>query len=132
MGLPSLALVAGGLLLAAFVLAVVAGLDLTVVQFSTPVLRDRADLARFRGAIHRQRWLALGVILLFVAAGAVLLVGLLGGWCRADDLPLTAGAGVPLLVVEVWVRHAERRFKAVPAADPRLQAKWLQLLLWWE
>src|SRR5689334_17775552 len=132
MVLPSLTLVASGLLVAAFALVVAAGADLTRVRAATPVLRGRSDLARFRRAVTRQRWAALGVIVLLVAAGAVLLVGLLGGWCRADDLPLTAGAGVPLLVVEVWLRYAEARFRAVPAADPRTRAAWDRVLLWWE
>lgn len=132
MGLPSMTLVATGLLIAAFALMVAAGLDLTWLRATTPVLRGRADLARFRRAVTRQRWAALGVIVLLIGAGAALLVGLLGGWCRTDDLPLTVGAGVPLLAVEWWLRHAEARFRAVPAADPRLQAEWARVVLWWE
>lgn len=132
MALPSLTLVASGLLVAAFAVVVAAGLDLTRLRATTPVLRGRADLARFRRAVTRQRWAALGVIVLLIAAGAVFLVGLLGGWCRADDLPITFGAGVPLLVVELWLRYAEARFRAVPAADPRLQARWEQVLRDWE
>ena len=132
MELPSLTLVASGLLIAAFALVVAAGLDLTWVRAITPVLRGPADLTRFRRAVTRQRWAALGVIVLLVGAGAVLLVGFGGGWCRPDDLPLALGAGVPLLVVELWLRYVEGRFKAVPAADPRIRAKWQRVLQEWE
>src|SRR3989442_1148059 len=132
MGLPSLALVATGLLGAAFAVVVAAGLDLTWQRAATPVLRGRADLARVRRGINRQRWACLGVIVLLIAAGVAVLVGLVGGWCRAADLPLTAGAGVPLLAVELWLRSAEARFRAVPAADPRIRAKWERVLLEWE
>jgi hypothetical protein len=132
MALPSLTLVATGLLAAAFALVVAAGLDLTWLRAATPVLRGRADLTRFRRAVTRQRWACLGVLVLLIGAGAVFLVGLLGGWCRPDDLPLTAGAGVPLLAAEWWLRSAEARFKAVPAANPRIRAAWERVVLWWE
>ena len=132
MALPSLTLVVSGLLVAAFALVVVAGLDLTRVRVTTPVLRGPADLARFRRAVTRQRWATLGVLVLLIGAGVALLVGLVGGWCRPDDLPLTLGAGVPLLVVELWLRYVEARFRAVPAADARIRAKWERVLQEWE
>lgn len=132
MGLPSLSLAASGLLVAAFAVALAAGLDLTWQRIATPILRGRADLARYRRAVTRQRWACLGVVVLLVAAGVVFLVGLLGGWCRPDDLPLTAGAGVPLLTAELWLRFAESRFRAVPAANPRVRAAWARVVLWWE
>jgi hypothetical protein len=132
MELPSLTLVASGLLVAAFALVVAAGLDLTRLRVATPVLRGPADLARFRRAIARQRWATLGVLALFIGAGVAILLGLLGGWCRPDDLPLTFAAGVPLLVVEWWLRYVEARFKAVPAADPRIRLKWERALQEWE
>ena len=56
MALPSLTLVASGLLIAAFVLVVAAGLDLTWLRATTPVLRGRRDLNRFRRAVNRQRY----------------------------------------------------------------------------
>jgi hypothetical protein len=127
-----LTLVASGLLIAAFVLVVMAALDLTRVRFSTPVLRRRSDLERFRRAITRQRFACLGVIVLFVSAGTVALVGQIGGWCRMDDLPLTFGAGVPLLLVEWWLKYAERRFKAVPTANSKIRARWQRTLEEWE
>jgi len=132
MTLPSLTLVASGLLIAAFVLVVAAALDLTRMRFTTPMLQGRADLDRFRRAINRQRWASLGVIVFLVCTGVVALVGLLGGWLRADDLPITIGAGLPLLLVEWWMKYAERRFKAVPAANAKVRAKWERALREWE
>jgi len=132
MAVPSLTLVASGLLIAAFALVVAAGLDLTWQRASTRMLQDSSDLARFRRAINRQRYACLGVIGLLIAAGVVILVGLIGGWCRADDLPFTFGAGVPLLAAEWFVKYAERRFKGVPAASSKLRAKWARVLQEWE
>ncbi len=132
MALPSLTLVASGLLIAAFVVVVVAALDLTWIRFTTPMLRGRADLDRFRRAITRQRWASLVVIFLLISAAAVALVGQLGGWCQLDDLPVTIGAGVPLMFVEWWMKYAERRFKAIPAANDKIRAKWERALREWE
>lgn len=132
MSLPPLTLVASGLLIAAFVLVVAAALDLTWVRFTTPMLQNRADLDKFRRAITRQRWASLGVILLLVGAGAVTLVGWIGGWLRMDDLPVTIGAGVPLLFVEWWMKYAERRFKSVPAASEKIRARWERAIREWE
>ena len=132
MGLPTITLVASGLLIAAFVLVVAAASDLTWTRATTRVLQDNVDLKRFRRAINRQRWASLFVVLLLVAAGGVALVGLLGGWLHADDLPFAIGAGVPLMFVEWWMKYAERRFKAVPAANEKLAAKWARALQEWE
>ena len=132
MPLPSLTLVASGLLIAAFVVVLVAGLDLTRVRLLTPVLKGRADLNRFRRAIDRQRYLCLGVIVLFVGWGVVVLVGLLGGWCRAEDVSLEIASGVPLLVVKLWLHFVEARFKAVPTANAKFQAAWNREIQAWE
>jgi len=111
---------------------VAAGLDLTWLRATTPVLRSRADLTRFRRVITRQRFACLGVLVLLISAGVVALVGQLGGWCQWADLPLTVGAGVPLLLVVWWLKYAEARFKAVPAANPKIRAKWARVLQEWE
>jgi heme A synthase len=132
MTLPTLTLVASGLLIAAFVIVVLAATDLTLVRLKTRVLLNKADLKRFRGAICRQRWASLLLILLLVAAGGVALVGLLGGWVHADDLPFAIGSGVPLIFVEWWMKYAERRFKAVPAANEKIRARWERILQEWE
>ncbi len=132
MAIPSLTLVASGLLIVAFAIVVAAASDLTWMRASTRVLRGRADLDRFRRAINRQRWASLLVIFLLISAAAVALVGQLGGWCHLEDLPLTLGAGVPLMFVEWWMKYAERRFKAIPAANEKLRARWERLLQEWE
>ncbi len=132
MAIPSLTLVASGLLIVAFAIVVAAASDLTWMRASTRVLRNRADLDRFRRAINRQRWASLLVIFLLISAAAVALVGQLGGWCHLEDLPLTLGAGVPLMFVEWWMKYAERRFKAIPAANEKLRARWERLLQEWE
>ena len=132
MAIPSLTLVASGLLIVAFAIVVAAASDLTWMRASTRVLRNRADLDRFSRAISRQRWASLLVILLLISAAAVALVGQLGGWCHLDDLPMTIGAGVPLMFVEWWMKYAERRFKAIPAANEKLRAKWERALQEWE
>jgi heme A synthase len=132
MPLPPLALVASGILIAGFVVVVAAASDLTWVRFKTPVLRNKKDLARFRRAICRQRWASLLVILLLVAAGGVALVGFIGGWVRSEDLPFAIGAGIPLMVVEWWMKHAERRFKEVPTANETIAVKWHRTLEEWE
>ena len=132
MGIPSLTLAASGLLIVAFAIVVAAASDLTRIRFNTRELRGQADLARFRRAINRQRWASLLVILLLISAAAVALVGQLGGWCHLDDLPMTIGAGVPLMFVEWWMKYAERRFKAVPAANEKLRTRWERLLQEWE
>lgn len=121
-----------GLLAAAFALVVAAGLDLTRLWLTTPELRGPRDVARFRRAVCRQRWACLGVILLLVAAGAVFLVGLLGGWCRGDDVTLEVGAGVPLAVAEAWLKFVEKRVREVPAADRKTRAAWARVVRWWE
>lgn len=132
MAIPSLTLVASGLLIVAFAIVVIAASDLTWIRASTRVLRNRADLDRFSRAINRQRWASLLVIFLIISAAAVALVGQLGGWCQLDDLPMTIGAGVPLMFVEWWMKYAERRFKAIPAANEKLRARWERLLQEWE
>lgn len=132
MAIPSLTLVASGLLIVAFAIVVAAASDLTWMRASTRVLRNRADLDRFSRAINRQRWASLLVIFLLISAAAVALVGQLGGWCHLEDLPLTLGAGVPLMFVEWWMKYAERRFKAIPAANEKLRARWERLLQEWE
>lgn len=130
--LPSLALVASGLLIAAFFVVVAAASDLTWQRARTRTLRSKSDLARFRRAICRQRWASLAVIVLLVVAGGVALVGFLGGWMRAEDLPFTIGAGLPLMLVEWWMKYAERRFRAVTAANEKLASKWARALHEWE
>ena len=132
MAIPSLTLVASGLLIVAFAIVVAAASDLTWMRASTRVLRNRADLSRFSRAICRQRWASLLVIFLIISAAGVALVGLLGGWCHLDDLPMTIGAGVPLMFVEWWMKYAEHRFKAIPAANEKLRARWERLLQEWE
>jgi hypothetical protein len=132
MGFSSLALVAGGLLVAAFVVVVAAGLDMTRMLVTTPMLKRRRDLERYRRLIGRQMYATMAVIALLIGAGAILAVGLLGGWTRPHELPATAAAGVPLLVVELWIRYVERRVKAVPVADPALLPEWVQVLQWRE
>ena len=132
MAIPSLTLVASGLLIVAFAIVVIAASDLTWIRASTRVLRNRADLDRFSRAINRQRWASLLVIFLLISAAAVALVGQLGGWCHLEDLPLTLGAGVPLMFVKWWMKYAERRFKAIPAANEKLRARWERLLQEWE
>ena len=132
MAIPSLTLVASGLLIVAFAIVVAAASDLTWMRASTRVLRNRADLDRFSRAINRQRWASLLVIFLLISAAAVALVGQLGGWCHLEDLPLTLGAGVPLMFVKWWMKYAERRFKAIPAANEKLRARWERLLQEWE
>ena len=132
MAIPSLTLVASGLLIVAFAIVVIAASDLTWIRFNTRQLRGQADLARFRRAICRQRWASLLVIFLIISATAVALVGQLGGWCHLDDLPMTIGAGVPLMFVEWWMKYAERRFKAIPVANEKLRARWERLLQEWE
>lgn len=130
--LPALTLIASGLLIAAFVVVVLAATDLTVVRLKTRVLRNKDDLRRFREAICRQRWASLLLILLLVATGGVALVGFIGGWMRSDDLPIAIGAGIPLMLVEWWMKFAERRFKAVPAANEKIAEKWARALEEWE
>ena len=132
MSLPSFTQVASGLLLAAFVVVMAAGLDLTRVRLATRMLKGRADLDRFRRAIDRQRYLCLGLILLFVGWGVVVLVGLLGGWCRPEDVSLEVASGVPLLVSKLWLRYVEAKFKAVPTANAKVQAAWNRALWEWE
>ena len=132
MAIPSLTLVASGLLIVAFAIVVIAASDLTWMRFSTPTLRGRADLSRFSRAINRQRWASLLVIFLIISAAVVALVGQLGGWCQLDDLPMTIGAGVPLMFVEWWMKYAERRFKAIPAANEKLRTRWERALQEWE
>ena len=34
--------------------------------------------------------------------------------------------------MEWWLKYAEGRFKAVPAANPKIQAKWERVLREWE
>jgi membrane protein required for beta-lactamase induction len=130
--LPSLTWVASGLLIAAFVLVLAAGLDLTWQRYKTPELRRRSDVDRFARAIDRQRFACLGMILLLVGAGGVALVGLLGGWCHTDDLAFTFVSGVPFMIAEAFVKFAERRFKSVPTANAKVRKMWAQVLDDWE
>src|SRR5262249_39056371 len=76
-----------GLRVAAFAVAAATGLDLTRVRVTTPVLRGPADPARFRWAVTRQRWATLGVLVFLIGAWVAIPIGLVGGWCRAADLP---------------------------------------------
>lgn len=132
MAIPSFTQFASGLLIAAVVVVMAAGLDLTRVRLGTRVLKGRADLDRFRRAIDRQRYLCLGLILLLVGWGVVVLVGLLGGWCRPEDVSLEVASGVPLLVMKLCLHYVEAKFKAVPTANAKVQAVWNRTLIEWE
>ncbi|MFO0802323.1 MAG: hypothetical protein U0791_04270 [Gemmataceae bacterium] len=64
--------------------------------------------------------------------GGVALVGLIGGWMCSDDLSIAIGVGLPLKLVEWWVKFAERRFKALPAANEKIAEKRARALEEWE
>jgi len=124
--------IASGLLLVAFALTLVAGLDMTWLLFTTPELKGKKDLARLRGTVTRQKWVTLAVVLLLIGAGVTVLVGLFGSWSATAELPLLAAAGTPLAVVGAWVQYVERRIRNLPASKPGIRAKQDRIIQGWE
>jgi hypothetical protein len=128
----STTLIASGLLVVAFALAVLAGLDMTWLLLTTPELRGKKDLARLRRTITRQKYVTLGVILLVIGAGVSLLVGLFSSWSATAELPVLVAAGTPLAVVEAWIKFVESRLRKLPASDPAIRAKRDRIIQAWE
>ena len=125
-------LIASGLLIVAFALAVLAGLDMTWLLITTPERRGKKDLARLRRTITRQKYATLAAILLAIGAGVAFLVGLFSSWSATAELPVLAAAGTPLAVVEAWIQYVERRLRKLPASNPAIRAKRNQIVQAWE
>ena len=110
-------LAALGLMLLSLLVAVAFGIDLKRFLARTPALATPEHLEEYRRVVARQMYGALLILALALAAGAVMIGGIVLHRASPAELTYLLVLGGVFVAVGAWNKSVEARAKSIAAAD---------------